>query len=70
MIESQPISGPEPRTTGAETGACPAASDNISGEHWRWCPQCGHELIKIAGYVIENTPTLTTQIGKPPPMFR
>jgi Zn finger protein HypA/HybF involved in hydrogenase expression len=19
--------------------------ENISGEHWRWCPQCGHELI-------------------------
>jgi predicted RNase H-like HicB family nuclease len=26
--------------------ACPTSSDkNISGEHWRWCPQCGHELI-------------------------
>jgi hypothetical protein len=26
---------------------CPAPLDkNISGEHWRWCPQCGHELIK------------------------
>jgi uncharacterized paraquat-inducible protein A len=26
--------------------ACPAPSDqNISGEHWRYCPQCGHELI-------------------------
>jgi len=26
--------------------ACPAPSDkNISGEHWRFCPQCGHELI-------------------------
>jgi len=25
---------------------CPAPSDkNISGEHWRFCPQCGHELI-------------------------
>jgi hypothetical protein len=24
----------------------PMQSDkNISGEHWRWCPQCGHELI-------------------------
>jgi hypothetical protein len=21
------------------------ADKNISGEHWRWCPQCGHELI-------------------------
>ena len=26
--------------------ACPATSDkNISGEHWRFCLQCGHELI-------------------------
>jgi hypothetical protein len=25
---------------------CPAPSDkNIPGEHWRYCPQCGHELI-------------------------
>jgi NADH pyrophosphatase NudC (nudix superfamily) len=23
----------------------PAPTDNASGEHWRWCPQCGHELI-------------------------
>jgi hypothetical protein len=22
-----------------------APTDNASGEHWRWCPQCGHELI-------------------------
>jgi ribosomal protein S27AE len=26
--------------------ACPAPSDeDNSGEHWRWCPRCGHELI-------------------------
>jgi hypothetical protein len=26
--------------------ACPAPPDkDISGEHWRFCPQCGHELI-------------------------
>jgi len=26
--------------------ACPAPLDkNISGEHWRFCPQYGHELI-------------------------
>jgi Zn finger protein HypA/HybF involved in hydrogenase expression len=24
---------------------CAASPENISGEHWRWCPQCGHELI-------------------------
>jgi hypothetical protein len=33
------------KTTGAETDACPASSKEVSGEHWRWCPQCGHELI-------------------------
>jgi len=27
-------------------GVCPAPSDkNVSGGRWRWCPQCGHELI-------------------------
>jgi hypothetical protein len=26
--------------------ACPTPSDkNISGEHWRFCLRCGHELI-------------------------
>jgi hypothetical protein len=25
--------------------SCPASSPNISGEHWRYCLQCGHELI-------------------------
>jgi len=30
----------------AKTGANPVPSDkSISGEHWRFCPQCGHELI-------------------------
>ena len=25
---------------------CPESSgESISGEHWRYCPQCGHELI-------------------------
>lgn len=24
--------------------ACPTEK-NVSGEHWRFCPQCGHELI-------------------------
>jgi hypothetical protein len=31
--DSNPVDVP------AET--CPA---NVSGEYWRWCPQCGHEL--------------------------
>jgi hypothetical protein len=21
-----------------------SSSCEISGEHWRWCPRCGHEL--------------------------
>jgi hypothetical protein len=25
--------------------ACPISTENISGEHWRYCLQCGHELI-------------------------
>ena len=33
------------KAAGIETGACPAPTENVSGEHWRWCPQCGHELI-------------------------
>jgi hypothetical protein len=29
-----------------ETDSCPVPSGkDISGEHWRFCPQCGHELI-------------------------
>jgi hypothetical protein len=28
-----------------DSDACPTPSENISGEHWRFCPQCGHELI-------------------------
>jgi hypothetical protein len=30
----------------ASNEVCPASSDkNISGEYWRFCLQCGHELI-------------------------
>ena len=28
-----------------ETVTCPASSPEVSGEHWRFCLQCGHELI-------------------------
>ncbi len=32
--------------TDAQAEACPiAAGKDISGEHWRFCLQCGHELI-------------------------
>jgi ribosomal protein S27AE len=35
---------PQPDSTG--DSSCPAPPDkNISGEHWRFCPQCGHEMI-------------------------
>ena len=27
------------------TDVCVTSPKNISGEHWRYCPQCGHELI-------------------------
>ncbi|HSY74315.1 MAG TPA: hypothetical protein VK810_02505 [Dongiaceae bacterium] len=37
---------PEPKSNSIEMNACPAPSGkNISGEHWRFCLQCGHELI-------------------------
>jgi ribosomal protein S27AE len=37
---------PKFKDTSAQTDIFPVPSDkNISGEHWRWCPQCGHELI-------------------------
>jgi hypothetical protein len=30
----------------AENKSCPAPSNpDTAGEHWRFCPQCGHELI-------------------------
>jgi NADH pyrophosphatase NudC (nudix superfamily) len=25
--------------------SCLTPAENVSGEHWRFCPQCGHELI-------------------------
>jgi Zn finger protein HypA/HybF involved in hydrogenase expression len=45
MTDSRPTSDRKAKTVRAEIDACPASSENISGEHWRWCPQCGHELI-------------------------
>ena len=37
---------PEPKSGSNEINTCPAPPDkNISGEHWRYCLQCGHELI-------------------------
>jgi len=35
---------PEPENLPA--AACPAsAGQDVAGEHWRYCLQCGHELI-------------------------
>jgi exosome complex RNA-binding protein Csl4 len=28
-----------------EPAAATTPSNDVSGEHWRYCPQCGHELI-------------------------
>jgi len=28
-----------------ESAAAPQQRSDVSGEHWRYCPQCGHELI-------------------------
>jgi hypothetical protein len=36
---------PVPNFSRAEPDACPATAGNIAGEHWRYCLQCGHELI-------------------------
>jgi hypothetical protein len=45
-VWSDAMNTPEPKPDSNEIKTCPAPSDkNISGEHWRWCPQCGHELI-------------------------
>jgi Zn finger protein HypA/HybF involved in hydrogenase expression len=33
------------KLTEAGMDACPASSPAVSGEHWRFCLQCGHELI-------------------------
>jgi hypothetical protein len=35
-----------PKSGNLPDGVCPTASgQNVSGEHWRYCLQCGHELI-------------------------
>jgi hypothetical protein len=40
------MNAPEVRSDANKINTCPAPSDkNISGEHWRFCLQCGHELI-------------------------
>jgi hypothetical protein len=40
------MNGQEPKSDSNKINACPIPPDkNISGEHWRFCLQCGHELI-------------------------
>jgi hypothetical protein len=34
----------KPKAKMEKAEAAPSRGD-ISGEHWRYCPQCGHELI-------------------------
>jgi hypothetical protein len=37
---------PKAKSDNAENKSCPVPSgQDSSGEHWRFCPQCGHELI-------------------------
>ena len=43
MIESRAQS--DRKQTVAGTDTCPVPAGNVSGEHWRFCLQCGHELI-------------------------
>ena len=39
------MSDQESKLTKTGPDACPAAAESASGEHWRFCLQCGHELI-------------------------
>ena len=34
-----------PPSDNSPPSACAAPPEENSGEHWRFCPQCGHELI-------------------------
>ena len=45
MNKLQPNSDLQAKKTKIETSTCAASTDNVSGEHWRYCLQCGHELI-------------------------
>ena len=39
------MSQPDPKILAKDDAACPLSSPDNSGEHWRYCLQCGHELI-------------------------
>jgi hypothetical protein len=46
MNDSKEKPDPRPGRNRAAADCCPAPpAKSISGEHWRFCPQCGHELI-------------------------
>jgi len=45
MIKSPAVPERKSNEAGAQADACPASSGTVSGEHWRFCLQCGHELI-------------------------
>ncbi len=36
---------PVPNLSRTEPDACPVPTGDMAGEHWRYCLQCGHELI-------------------------
>ncbi len=35
---------PESDSRPEQAGSAPETAPAESGEHWRWCPRCGHEL--------------------------
>ncbi len=43
MPKRKPKPVKQPLATPVEE-ACPVGENNLSGEYWRWCPRCGHEL--------------------------
>ncbi len=46
MNDSKGKPDPQPGINRAATaGRSAPTAKNISGEHWRFCPQCGHELV-------------------------
>jgi hypothetical protein len=39
------MSDQKQNASGTEMDVCPTPANSIAGEHWRFCLQCGHELI-------------------------
>lgn len=43
MLKAVSTTTPDSQPAREGPDVCPAGADQ-SGEYWRWCPQCGHEL--------------------------